>query len=73
MEVAHNHAQLCRELASARPLLEAVLAGNFGEVVRALADEEQRERGAGRVYWQPLRQELERLRHAALSKQPPSP
>jgi hypothetical protein len=64
MELGRDHSQLCRELARTRPLLGAVLAGNSGEVVRALADEERLEREADRVYWLPLKQELERLRHS---------
>ena len=68
MEVAGKHPELCHELALARPLLTAVVAGNFEQVVRALADEEQRERQADRIYWHPLKQELERLRHQARSR-----
>src|SRR5262249_31956946 len=70
LDVGCAHPQLCRDLASARPLLRAVLDGSVGEVVRALADEEQREREVDRIYWQPLKQELERLRHAARSTGP---
>ena len=65
IELGQNHSQLCRELTRERPLLETVLAGNLAAVVRGLVDEEQREREADRAYWQPLKQELERLRHAA--------
>src|SRR5262249_49271046 len=71
IEVARNHAQLCRELTSARPLLAVVSVGDSGELARALADEEQREREADRLYWQPLKQELQRLRHATRSSGPP--
>lgn len=73
MEVGHAHPQLVRELNSARPLLSEVISGNFGAVVHALADEENREREADRIYWQPLKQELERLRHAATSCRPLPP
>jgi hypothetical protein len=72
MELGQNHSQLCRQLTPDRPLLDAVLAGNFPAVTRGLADEEHREREADRIYWQPLKQELERLRHAARSHGPPS-
>ena len=73
MEAALNHRDLCRELLPMRPLLAEVLSGGFDELVRALADEERREREADRVYWQPLKQELERLRHAAIhARSPPA-
>jgi len=73
MELGQRHAQWCGELVSPRPLLGAVTAGNFGEVVRALREEEDREREADRAYWQPLKLELERLRHAAISPRVPPP
>ena len=73
MDLGQNYSQLCRELAPERPLLEAVLADNFGQVVHALKEEERREREADRLYWLPLKQELERLRHAIRSTQPPKP
>jgi hypothetical protein len=66
MELGQNYSQLCREVASARPLLTAAVAGNFGEVVHALAEEERHEREADRAYWQPLKRELEQLRHAGM-------
>ena len=71
MELGRIHAQWCGELVPARPLLEAVSSGDVGQVVRALTEEENRERAADRIYWQPLKQELERLRHAAIPGQKP--
>jgi hypothetical protein len=72
IEAGHNHAQLCRELTSIRPLLAAVSAGDSGELARLLAEEEHREREADRVYWQPLKQELQRLRHTMRASGSPS-
>ena len=71
MELGNTRSPLCHELAPARPLLRAVLSGTLDEVARALTDEEQRERAADRIYWQPLKQELQRLRHAALPGRTP--
>lgn len=48
---------------AARPLLRHALEQDRAAVARALTEEEQREREADQVYWQPLREELERWRH----------
>ncbi len=50
--------------AGSRPLLEAALLGNEIGVEVALTEEEREERAADRAYWTPLKQELERMRHA---------
>lgn len=47
-----------------RPWLSAALQGDEGGVEVGLAEEERAERAADRAYWIPLRQELERMRHA---------
>jgi hypothetical protein len=59
---AQAHAAVTRPLQCLRPLLSLALAGDLAAVERELALEEQRERDADRVYWRPLRAELERLR-----------
>ena len=64
IEVVHAHADLARERASRRLLLEAALASDEAAVEVGLNDEEQREREADRAYWSPLRAELEELRRA---------
>jgi hypothetical protein len=48
----------------ARPLLDAALKGDEDGMEARLAEEERAERAADRAYWVPLRQELERMRHA---------
>lgn len=48
---------------STRPAVVAVMAG--GDVGAALASEQTTEMTADRAYWEPLRRELEALRHAA--------
>jgi len=48
-----------------RPLLEHALAAKLEVLNSALRAEEDSERAADRAYWQPLKKELEILRHAA--------
>lgn len=48
---------------STRPAVVAVMAGS--DVAAALASEQSTEMAADRAYWEPLRGELESLRHAA--------
>lgn len=47
-----------------RPLLTAALQGDEAGIEAALSEEERIERTADRAYWIPLKQELERMRHA---------
>lgn len=54
-------------LESERPLLAAARSGDLPALERELAREQEAERELDRVYWQPLRAELERLRQAARS------
>ena len=72
LEFGRSHPHLCQELLAVRPLLVSVLSGDFAGLVRALAEEQQRAQETDRAYWQPLKQELERLRHAAARKPPSS-
>jgi hypothetical protein len=62
IDVARSAAEAAASLVSERPLLAAALAGDAAGVAAGLAAEEAREREADRIYWVPLRQELERLR-----------
>jgi hypothetical protein len=50
-------------VASERPAVHAALKGNMEAIVEALEQEERTEREADKAYWNPLRQELEQLRH----------
>ena len=63
MEIAKSHVTLCRRLAAKRPLLAKTAVGRGEELERALHDEETAERERDKLYWTPLRQELEKLRH----------
>jgi hypothetical protein len=65
-EAARRWPELSRRLAAERPLLLKASAEDLAEVELLLLAEEQAERERDRVYWRPLRAELERLRHAAL-------
>ncbi len=62
-EVARAHAAQCRRLVSARPLL-AHATTDAATLERALLAEETAERDRDKIYWLPLRRELEKLRHA---------
>jgi hypothetical protein len=64
MELAQSHERFCRELASKRPLLARAASGKCAELERALAAEETAERERDKLYWLPLREEMEKLRHA---------
>jgi hypothetical protein len=64
IDVAQDAPEACEALAGERPLLIHALNGEGERLKRALREEEDREREADRVYWEPLRRELEQLRHA---------
>ena len=68
LEAAAAQPELSRELASERPLLLPALANDRAEVVRLLAQEEQALRERDRLYWLPLKAELETLRHQRLRR-----
>jgi hypothetical protein len=66
--LAREYAELAKTLIPGRPaVLKAALLADESEVETALAEEERAERAADRTYWAPLKQELERLRHASFS------
>lgn len=63
VEAMQANAELARELSDERPLLRLAASGSLRELSEALTTEERAERERDRVYWQPLKAELERLRH----------
>ncbi|NBV23609.1 MAG: hypothetical protein EBS05_17030 [Proteobacteria bacterium] len=63
IELAGQHSSLAAELAPSRPLLAAAVAKDSTALQAGLDAEERRERELDRQYWQPLKAELERLRH----------
>ena len=63
IELALRYSEQAVELAAKRPLLSAALQRDEGSLREGLEREEQCEREADRVYWAPLKAELEKLRH----------
>jgi hypothetical protein len=55
---------LADELAAQRPLHQHAIQRDLIEVRTALAEEQSREREFDRLYWEPLRRELEAMRRA---------
>jgi hypothetical protein len=64
LELAASHGKQMALLEKDRPLLALAWGGNEHELERALVVEELAERQTDRQYWEPLRRELEGLRHA---------
>lgn len=64
IELARQYPRLEQAVRRRRPLLRWARSGAEGKLAAALAREEAGEREADRQYWQPLKMELERLRHA---------
>jgi len=65
VEAAHQWPELAEQIARQRPLLLLAKSGQLDQVREALAAEEQVERQHDREYWQPLKAELEQLRHSS--------
>lgn len=63
-EAAQRWPGLTEQIAEQRPLLLLAQSGQADALRQALAAEEQAERERDRAYWQPLRAELEQLRHS---------
>jgi hypothetical protein len=63
IELGRREPNLLRELLQQRPLLTHALKGETEALGDSLETEEKLERDRDRVYWQPLKAELERLRH----------
>ncbi len=63
MEIARRFPEQAAQLSAKRPLLSLAINQQEAPLTAALASEEQRERAADRAYWDPLKAELERLRH----------
>jgi hypothetical protein len=65
VEAVHAWPQVARPLAAERPLLALAHPEMLRELGESLAAEERAEREQDRLYWQPLKAELEQLRQAA--------
>jgi len=64
VELAGQHPSPCEELVRTRPLLACAATGDTSALQAGLDAEEKHERELDRQYWQPLKTELERLRHS---------
>ncbi|HZV34980.1 MAG TPA: hypothetical protein VFB72_10440 [Verrucomicrobiae bacterium] len=63
IEAVNAHPEMASQMMTVRPLLALAVQGLPAELECALGEEEKLEREADRVYWKPLKEELERLRH----------
>jgi hypothetical protein len=63
VELAVSYPDMALALARERPLIGVAIAGNQTALEVALVAEQAAEREVDRRYWQPLRNELEALRH----------
>jgi len=68
VEVVHRWPQLAEHVAQQRPLLLLAKSGQLDPLREALLTEEKAQREDDRTYWQPLKAELERLRHSARAR-----
>lgn len=68
LEVAHRHRPHCTRAARRRPLLHWTAQHDQAALEQALREEETLQREADRIYWQPLRAELERFRRLRRNK-----
>jgi len=66
IDVSEQHPRIARAMAKIRPLLAHAIAANAVKLEHALRAEEQVERKKDREYWQPLKRELESMRHARI-------
>jgi hypothetical protein len=62
VDIAQRYPRICNRLTADRTLLAYALSGNLGAITSALLEEELKEREQDRLYWLPLRKELETLR-----------
>jgi hypothetical protein len=64
IEAAYAHPAEAERLIKDRPLLQHAMNGSADQLAEGIAQEEQLEREKDRIYWAPLRRELEALRHS---------
>ena len=68
VEVTKHNLKLARQLVQKRPLLQSALTGQIEKLTDELFAEEFAEREKDRLYWLPLKKELEQLRHSKALK-----
>ena len=69
MEIAEQHPQETRTVAADRSLLNFLASKEMPALRQRLHEEEEREREADRMYWQPLKSELEAIRRGRPSQE----
>jgi glutaminyl-tRNA synthetase len=67
VELAASYPEAWQTQRQTRLLLALAVPGREGDLERALQDEEQQERAKDRAYWEPLKKELEQMRHALVA------
>jgi hypothetical protein len=67
-EAVRKWPELASRLSHERPLLGLAQTGNLETMSEALLAEERAERELDRLYWQPLKTELEQLRHNEIKR-----
>jgi len=65
IEAVRSWPGLAAELSNQRPLLHLAESGTLSQLSEALGAEQSAEQERDRAYWQPIKTELEQLRHAA--------
>jgi hypothetical protein len=61
VELARRAPDQAHRASAARPAVAAAMSGDLASIERALSEEQAAERERDRVYWRPLRTELEQL------------
>jgi hypothetical protein len=61
--LASQFPEAAQSAAEVRPLMAEAIAGNRRALRQALGQEQEAEREADRIYWEPLKRELEQLCH----------
>ena len=67
LALVREHPETSRKVSPDRPLLQQISTAQVSDIEQYLLAEEQAEREKDKVYWQPLRKELERLRRRAVT------
>jgi hypothetical protein len=62
MELSRSHIDVAQASIPERPVLRAAAEGDEIALENALLDEERAQRFADKIYWEPLKRELEKLR-----------
>lgn len=64
IELAQRYPDICKNISGKRPLLMYAMKEESKKIKRTLLKEEETERKLDKKYWDPLKKELEQLRHS---------